>query len=702
MDAARLQKVAIVSAYTLGKGNIADMGSGSGSNSFDLASLYPNINVIGIDVNSTMVERALEKYKRSNLQFILGDIAQLCLPKKSQDAIIDSSVLHHVTSFSHPPYDYNAAGKAIEVQSEMLKDHGVLVIRDFVDPGHDKVLLDLPDDPGSGKNYQQCSVNDLFHAFTKQFRSLSSNPGCEFKEHPAPSGKRRYELSHKLAAEFILRKDYRESWELEIQEEYTYFTMEQFKEIFKKLDLRLLSATPLRNPWIVANRFKGKFELRSLDGHEIDYPPTNCLIVGEKVPENEGVEIKETQKVKPLDYLQIAHYKRKDTGYIYDLVRRPGVTLDIIPYFFQNEQMYVLSRRSYPRPIVTCHPRGTSLIDGSSPIGYMTEPLNVQLRDKSTIEAAEELLYGYGGLEIMRIDQGLRYFPSPGGIQEEINSLLIEVKPIELRRSLEDLSGFSTSGVLQTINANHLLQAAQVGAMPDARLENNIYTIFLKMGLSLGPWIAEKIALKDGKALSICSVDSMTHRSPRSLYEKTQESSEFLELCSSEFLEFGANNTPLRSQNLEFVIPKNYSYNTVAVALLRRYQGEIYIGIDDDDLPAVQYFEGHSNMFVAPAWRLPRNITGMKKTQSWVLERLKFEYGVSCQNVWELGGRYHSSAGVTPEVVFPFAIEVEQESPQNNKILWMPLKEVISHHNLFKDGHLRVVMFRAAHALGLI
>ena len=55
--------------------DLADMGMGSGSGSYALASLYPDLRVKGVDVNAEMVERARARYSRPNLGFVRGDDA---------------------------------------------------------------------------------------------------------------------------------------------------------------------------------------------------------------------------------------------------------------------------------------------------------------------------------------------------------------------------------------------------------------------------------------------------------------------------------------------------------------------------------------------------------------------------------------------------------------------------------------------------
>jgi SAM-dependent methyltransferase len=272
MDSSMKQKVALTAAHLLAQGTIADMGMGSGSGSYALAALYPSLNVVGVDINPTMVEMARERHRLPNLSFICADIAGECFPAGTLDAVFDSSVLHHVTTFNG--YDRGAAARALEVQSRQLREHGMLIVRDFVDPGDGDVLLDLsPDDAA------------LFIQFSREFRKLSNSPGFQFEQIDAV----RFRVTKTIAAEFVLRKDYRRDWDTEILEEYTYMTQAEFEATFARLGLRIVASIPLWNPWIVRNRFEGKFVMRDLAGEELEFPPTNYLIAGEKVGAVEGV-----------------------------------------------------------------------------------------------------------------------------------------------------------------------------------------------------------------------------------------------------------------------------------------------------------------------------------------------------------------------------------------------------------------------------
>ncbi|HEX6739176.1 MAG TPA: class I SAM-dependent methyltransferase, partial [Vicinamibacteria bacterium] len=465
MDASMKQKVALTAAHLLGVGTVADMGMGSGSGSAALAALYPGLEVVGVDVNPQMTARARQRHQAENLAFVCADIASACFRPESLDGVFDSSVLHHVTTFSG--YDHGAARRCLAVQAAELKPHGVLIVRDFADPGPGEVLLDVPGDDGDGGDeVATCSSAALLLRFAREFRPLGQGPGFTCLEvppggapaAPAPrAGFRRFRLARKHAVEFVLRKDYRQDWATEVLEEYTYFTQEQFEEAFTGLGLRILASTPLRNPWIVRHRFEGRMDMCGLDGRRLDPPPTNFLIAGEKVPAGEGVRFREgPPPAAAPGFLRLDHFRDRRSGAVFDLARRPHLTVDVIPWFVLDGDPYVLARRSYPRPILRCEPRGTPRLDGSRPAAYVTEPLTVLQQDQPlgrTVEAALERLAGIGPERIRGIRGGRHHYTSPGGIEEEVRSVFVEVDPVFVERPLAPSSGFSSSGMVRAIEA---------------------------------------------------------------------------------------------------------------------------------------------------------------------------------------------------------------------------------------------------------
>jgi trans-aconitate methyltransferase len=100
MDSSMQQKVAMTTAFFPTRGHVADMGSGSGRGTYDLACLYPGLTMYGVDINPVSVEHSRQTYRRPNLRYQTGDVADAVFPQGTLDGVLDSSVLHHVTSFN--------------------------------------------------------------------------------------------------------------------------------------------------------------------------------------------------------------------------------------------------------------------------------------------------------------------------------------------------------------------------------------------------------------------------------------------------------------------------------------------------------------------------------------------------------------------------------------------------------------------------
>lgn len=707
MDASMKQKVALTAAHLLGEGRVADMGSGSGAGSEALAALYPRLEVIGVDVSPQQVAHASARCAtRPNLRFVVGDAAAAVFEPESLDGVFDSSMLHHVTSFNG--YDRARVRAALAAQVVSLRPNGVLIVRDFVDPGPGEVLLDLREDDGdAGDDPRACSSAALFRRFAREFRSLApaERRGFVFGDEGSPRpGWRRFRVARTLAAEMILRKDYREDWALEVQEEYTYATQAELEALFASLGLRVLASTPLWNPWIVRNRYDGQVELRdTITGEQEDYPPTNYLIVGERVRPGEGVVFRTRASPAPPSFLALSYYRDRSTGKVLDLVRRPHDTLDVVPYFVQDGHAYLLARLGYPRPILAVDAASEPPLDGARAPHYVTEPIVVVRRDEPLAEKVEEALVTRAGLEpgqLRSFERRSTYYPSPGGLAEEVRAYHVEIEPVFVDQPLAGASETSTAGRIGAIEACQILRAAQVGGLPDARLELNAHGLLASLGLERGPWIGEAIALEEGDALGAgTSLDALLSRPQRRRFERVDatESRGFLALSVIDVEELDAAGAVVARTRREYVTPRPVSRHTVACAVLRRAGGRVWIGLQDHDLPAAQIFEGSSAILVAPAWRLPHAVKTPRALEPWLAERLSSELGVTVQRSWALGGRYHPSAGATPEVVYPRALEVTGEGA----LAWVPLEELRAQIERIADGHLRVVALRAAHALGV-
>ncbi len=708
MDAAMRVKVAGAAAHLLTVGKVADMGMGSGAGSHALAALYPRLEVVGVDLDAEMVERARARYQLPNLSFVVGDVAEAVFEPESLTAIFNSSVLHHVTSFGG--YDHERAARALAAQVEQLAPGGMMIVRDFLAPsplsedgaatGHDamdEVWLDLPADDGDDSNDPRtCSTAALFERFATEFRSLHPAPGFDYETRGEPrAGWRRYQLAHRHAVEFVLRKDYRTDWEAEVREEYLYFDQDGFSDVFERLGLRLAASIPIHNPWIVQNRFEGRFEMFDLDDGPVAHPATNVLVAGEKVRETESFAFDAWDEA-PIDYLTLEGFVDRRTGLVVDLVSRPGRTFDVVPFFFDPEgDLFVVARMGYPRPILG----GSIGLDGSIAPSYVNEPFVVVAEgDTDPLDVALPKLglsrdaMLSSGIAVLRTIEGAPFFASPGAIHETVRPLFVEVPAMDVVVPSGG-SGFSTDGRLRAIDARQVLRAAEVGAMPDARLPLHIRDLCAHLGLGVGPWI--------GAALNAPTFEVPASPLPepeaRQVYAPSDETSGFLEVGAQQFTERDRGFRQLTQRTLEVVTTTEHGDATIVIALYAMTERGVAIGLVDDDRPAAQLVLGSSQLVTVPAYRVPVDVTTMAPALDFIRDKLRTRHGVEVGPMRDLGGRYYPAPGLTAELVHPLAAPVLSAQPGTwpEPLTFTPLPEVGQN----AEGHTRIVLARLIAAL---
>lgn len=728
MDASMQQKIALTTAHFPSRGRIADMGSGSGSGTFDLARLYRDLELVGVDINPVTVAYSQTHYRAENLTFAVGDIADKVFADASLDGILDSSVLHHVTSFNG--FDAAQITKTLCNQVAQLKPGGVLIIRDFVvpDEAETRVFLDLPTTDGKATGeIAELSSAALFEVFARDFRSsLNLSEPISYKKHAAPrAGFARFETTLKYAAEFVLRKDYRDHWAPELLEEYTYFSQSDFEAGFRKENLRVVVAMPLWNPWIVENRFQNKFYLSDLNENPLTFPPTNFLIVGEKVCAGEGVRLSEPPAVADglsfgeSSFLKLKTYRHKETNQIYELAERPHQTIDLLPWFEgENGQIFVLAKKDFPRPIVNADNARKNL-NRADYSGYLTEPISAiadlgfGISDLSVPSASARglnaqvrgILKKRANLsedEISEISAPQFYFTSAGGIDERVESFLVKIKDWNNEpQVIENYTPFQSAGAVREMDALQVLRASHVGGMFDARLEINIYRLLRALKRSASAWIGANIDPFVQKFSGRVETNFETKR--REMFEPADAAeNSFLDLRKGEFVETDSGDREIARAAFEYVVPKNLSKNTVAAIPFVKTSDSILVGIEFRDLPAPQRFSGTSELACVPAWRLPFEIEHKFDLEPFLREKFPADFKISVKKAWELGGSYFTSAGITPEIVYPLAVEFDSKISSETALKFFHLTDLLEISEQIQDAHLLILLNRLGHSLGLL
>jgi ubiquinone/menaquinone biosynthesis C-methylase UbiE len=689
MDAVSVEKVASSSVfYDPTPGNIiVDVGMASGTSSSILAHLFPNLKIIGVDINPKMVEIASQTYQLPNLEFRMDDGEKLTtFESNTISGFFNCSAIHHITSFNgYEPY---RAFSTIKRQAELLKTGGIIVVRDFVKPPEMEVILELSEIAEKDTP----SDAELLISFSQTARSLANQneKGFPLKEiKRAHKNTKRFQLYFADAVEFIRRKDYYHNWEVELQEEYGYFTQNEFENIFANLGLRVVVSYPIYNPWIVRNRYKAKFTLYDKNLNDIGFPPTNYLIAGEKIT-NRGSNIKIVRHLPETEkpFIQYNSYKDIQTQKIIDVALRPNSVVDIIPFFNNGENIEIIAKHGYPRPIVNIETDCT-IIDQKHYSGYITEgitassnqPVELILTERTNLQA----------LDFSKIEKSLEYYTSPGGINEKVDSIFVELKksPVE-EFTTNSYSGFADSGSIRKYDAIQLLKTAQTGALVEARLELNIYNLLRKFKIDFPPWLGEKIEIETLPINRITPLSNILDWKEKR-FAPTKESAGYLQKHRAKFAESGVKDS---ANILEFITPQNLSTNTLLTLPVTEYNNEIYVGLEIRNLPVPQLHSGNSCIPVAPACRLPKEIKTYKDLENFMHE-LNI-YGSGINHFAKLGEKFFPSVGITPEQVYPYVVLLTEAT---EGLEWVSLNELYGNLESLKDGHLLISIVRLFHAI---
>jgi ubiquinone/menaquinone biosynthesis C-methylase UbiE len=691
MDSVIVEKIASASVYFphIEGTTIVDIGMASGTGTYILAVLFPKCKVIGVDVNPKMVEIANKTHQLPNLEFIIDDGEKL--EKLEQEKIIgffNCSSIHHITSFND--YSPHKAYLTIKRQTELLKEGGVIVIRDFVKPEDRDIIIEFSKDDEGKSNSQ------LLQQFSKTARSLSAANQRGFPLIHLEETK--FRINQIDAIEFVRRKDYLADWEVELQEEYGYYSQEEFEQAFSEMGLRTIASGPIYNPWIIKNRYNGKFKITDLDGNDLGFPATNYIIAGEKVG-SRGTKLQAIRHLPIADesFIKLNSYRNVVTEDVFDVAQRPFPVIDILPYYTGTDgNIKIITKHGYPRPIVNqINKRET--IDKKNYSGYLTESITAMKGALSENNLVAETLSQRASIKkelINQTDKSLTFYTSPGGIDELVESYHVELKTNNIDivdNQKSNFSGFIESGQIREHDAIQLLKSIQVGALPDVRLEINLYNLFYKKIIDFGNWLNDKLVIKSINELPSEKLTDLLENESSQKYESISTEVGFLKQFRTKFYEYKRENS---TSIFEYVVPDKTSLNTVVTLPVYSCHGKIYLGIESRFLPVPQIQEGNSFILTAPAYRMPKNITSVTKLEKYISALSIGDSTV--EGFTKLGEKYLPCPGMTPEQVYPYIVNLSQPT---KSLHWIPLDELFKERHRIRDGHLLLAIFRVLHAI---
>lgn len=265
-------------------GTIVDAGFGTGLLLFRMWEKFQNSQFIGIDISSHFFKKARQQFRGIiNITLLKKNVIQQHLPDNSVDTKIFSTILHEV--YSYNGYKLQFVKTALRNSFKELKPGGRVIIRDGIQPPPAQWCLALNSRDGESDlkpHPRLLSTEAMFLRFAKEFKK---GRGARYKKISNSKKGTLYCLSSADAYEFLSKKDYRDNWHLEINEQFGYLTLPQYKNLLRDIGFKVIYAKSYRNPWIVKHRWQGKIKIyqntkRGLN--PLPYPDTNVVIVAEK------------------------------------------------------------------------------------------------------------------------------------------------------------------------------------------------------------------------------------------------------------------------------------------------------------------------------------------------------------------------------------------------------------------------------------
>lgn len=692
---------------------VLDMGCNTGELTYAMAVLSPKIRFIGIDRSKKNISKAKSKFKLHNLEFKLGDVTSDLFKANTIDAVIDSFILHQV--FSNSRYNEKIVSDTLRKQLNMLKDGGILFIRDYAKPqAGEYVLMEMHDRPSKGKTLAGLSEADLLVWYSEHARP-KQDPGCGgffLEELPPRFPKTRlFRLPYKWAYEFIMRKDSREKWENNLPFEYTFYTVNDFRNELRALGTRVEYSAPHWDEDFIRKNFTGHFRLLEMDGEPLGDPPTSFIAIARKMPEKSSLKIKERRISSEIGSLQIKALRDENTGDLVDVVTRSIDLAEILPYRISQEgRLKIYLHDGVARGIANAVSRSGANIDCREWSGHMIEPLAInydEVKKGGEFSAAKTAKFSsaFTGLKTVKdtvLEEGPFYYPEPGYLDERVHTVYLNVEKAEghlpIKSKILQNHHFHAKGVLREFNAQQILDAVAVGLIPNARLELQILSLMQHLNIKAENWISKDLNIAQGEITQSFEVREFLRQvsnTDKRFREVTGTAGQ-LRAVNSIFVEEGQTQggyAGISSEKLDFVISDEKTINTaVVLPLTVSMRGDIHAGFLIKHLPVPQRYEGNGMTVSVPQFNIPREITNYRMLKQFIAEK----FGVTPDMILKLGESYFSHIGMTPHRIHPFAVAAPPNSFKDPKTRFMPIYQyMLLWRSISKEPHFMTTLARA-------
>ena len=678
--------------------HVVDMGSANGMMTYAMAILNPEVNFIGVDINKATIAKSKKNFTAPNLAYHVGDITKGAnLEKGSVDAIINSFIMHEI--FSAQKYHEQPVVNMLEQHMQLLKPEGLMFVRDFaMPPPGEYVTLEMPDTESKGEHPKDLSEADLLIWYSQHARPYDDNSCYGFFLEELPPrfpGTRLFRLPYKWAYEFIMRKDERDIWETELPKEYTFFTPREHRKKLRSIGARVLYSTPHWDDTVIRERFQGRFRIYDESGHSLGTPPTSFVAVAQKIGEGQSLRLHERRPSHSDEFkIRVKAVRNEANGQATDIVRRELDVTEVLPYReTENGDINIFIHEGLPRGIANAVPRTGKELDGKRWSGHMIEAIAVPTdaiarinneNHKETVLFARDFL-GLKPAMGCVLEEGRPYYPAPDFIDEKIESRYLRVMEasgdIDPPQYLPELEGFTVKGRIREVSAQSILDAINVGLIPNARLEIQIQELYTKLGKEYESWDICPLTLDD--AVPDQRLDTKKFKQQLADYDTRfkdiKGTAGQIRNVKSIFIDEGwvqGGIQGLASRDVEFVLHDDQTVNKAVVLPMGRdaKTGDIFAGMVTEFLPIPQRHKGNGMTLRAPSFNLPKEVRSLDDAKKFIAE----QFDTTPDKVARMGEIYFCHIGVTPTRLFPFCVtgQCKSDSPAGGPVEYAPMDEI--------------------------
>ncbi|RKM58611.1 methyltransferase [Butyrivibrio sp. XB500-5] len=256
--------------------SVVDVGSGGGILLDKLESRFPDKEIIGTDISTNVIEALNQKKHREGHgwnvlvhNFVDGTMG------REVGSIIFSSILHEIYSYTEGEngrFDIASVKKALRNAYDSLGNGGRIIIRDGIKTEGNAVRK---------IRFKTAAGLDFFKNYVKDFKGLKDIPE-EKKVLFTDDKSLTVSGDINFIREFLYTYTWgNESYAHEVQEQFGYFTLREYREFFEEMGASVIVAKEFLEPGYPDNL--GKYlDLLDEKDEETEYPASNCIIVVEK------------------------------------------------------------------------------------------------------------------------------------------------------------------------------------------------------------------------------------------------------------------------------------------------------------------------------------------------------------------------------------------------------------------------------------